>query len=231
LNDESVAQRQKKNESLPNLVPAATRLVEALRAGARPGACALLGCTLIHGELAARIVEVEAYENANDPGSHAFHGPTPRNHVMFGEPGHAYLYFTYGNHWMLNVSCFEKGVAGAVLIRAAMPIRGHDVMFARRPKAQNDRDLLSGPGKLCQAFGLTGAYNGLHLLCPDAPLRIVPGTAVRRFLQGRRIGLRPGRGDVLPWRFVDAEHLAYASSPRSGLTVVRRSTGLDHGAA
>lgn len=224
-------QKRKPNDWQPSSVPATTRLVDALRAGARPGACALLGCTLVHGDLAALIVEVEAYENANDPGSHAFRGPTPRNHVMFGAPGHAYLYFTYGNHWMLNVSCFEKGIAGAVLIRAAMPIRGHDVMFARRPKAQNDSDLLSGPGKLCQAFGLTGAYNGLDLLHPDAPLRIVPGAAVRRCLHGRRIGLRSGRGDALPWRFIDAEHLAYASSPRSGLSVLRRAPGRHHGAA
>jgi DNA-3-methyladenine glycosylase len=231
LNDAFVAQRQKKRNWRQDLVHTTTPLVEALRAGARPGACALLGCTLVHGDLAARIVEVEAYENANDPGSHAFRGPTPRNHVMFGAPGHAYLYFTYGNHWMLNVSCFEKGIAGAVLIRAAIPIRGHDAMFARRPKAQNDRDLLSGPGKLCQAFGLTGEHNGLDLLRPDAPVRIVPGHAVGRFLHGRRIGLRPGRGDTLPWRFVDAEHLDYASSPRSGLTLVRRVPGYDHGAA
>lgn len=171
----------------------------------------------MHGDLQARIVEVEAYENTNDPGSHAYRGPTPRNRVMFGPPGHAYLYFTYGNHWMLNVSCFETGVAGAVLVRAAKPIRGHEAMFARRPKARDERDLLSGPGKLCQAFGLTGEYNGLDLFDPASPLRIAPGPAVHRVRLGRRIGLRPGRGDDLWWRFVEADEIAYASAPRTGL--------------
>jgi DNA-3-methyladenine glycosylase len=152
--------------------------------------------------LAARIVEVEAYLGSDDAGSHAYRGVTPRTTVMFGPPGHLYVYFTYGMHWCANVVAAKDGDAAAVLLRAAAPAAGVEVMRERRVKARRDRDLLAGPGRLCQAFGMTGADNGNDLV--RGPIRILddgvappiaPGVSVR-------VGLTPGRGDEHPWRFV-----------------------------
>jgi DNA-3-methyladenine glycosylase len=152
--------------------------------------------------VAARIVEVEAYCGAEDPGSHAYRGMTRRNAVMFGPPGHLYVYFTYGMHWCANVVGHAAGDASAVLLRAAAPVEGLDVMRARRVKARRDRDLCAGPGRLCQAFGLTGEHDGTDLT--KGPLRIVddgtpppPAPVVTR-----RVGLRAGQGDESPWRFL-----------------------------
>jgi DNA-3-methyladenine glycosylase len=151
--------------------------------------------------LAARLVEVEAYCGSDDPGSHAFRGMTPRTEVMFGPPGHLYVYFTYGMHWCANVVATKDGDAAAVLLRAAAPVAGIEVMRARRPKARRDRDLLAGPARLCQAFGLTGAHNGDDLV--RGSVRILddgvappddPGVSTR-------IGLAAGRGDDHPWRY------------------------------
>lgn len=153
---------------------------------------------------AARIVEVEAYAGADDPGSHAFSGPTPRNATMFGPPGLLYVYFTYGMHFCANAVCGDEGTATAVLLRAAAPLAGLDLMHeARGPTARRTRDLCSGPGKLCQAFGLTREHDGVDLTggAGVVPVRIVddgtpppanPGVSVR-------IGLRAGSD--LPWRF------------------------------
>ena len=170
----------------------------------------LLNKVLVHRvpgapALAARVVEVEAYAGGDDPGSHAFRGPTPRNAVMFGPPGHLYVYFTYGMHWCANVVAGEGGVASAVLLRAAAPLTGLDVMRTRRSTGRSgvvrDRDLCSGPAKLCEAFGISGAFDGADLVRgvvrllddgtppPDAPLVTT------------RIGLSPGRGEEHPWRF------------------------------
>src|SRR5256885_3634606 len=135
----------------------------------------VLGCYLVRGERLARIVEAEAYRAENDPGSHAFRGLTARNRVMFGRPGLAYVYFNYGCHWMLNVVCHEEGRAAAVLLRAAEPISGLETFRELRPKAKRDADLLSGPGKLCAAFGVTGKDYGIDLLDPHSDLRIEPG--------------------------------------------------------
>jgi DNA-3-methyladenine glycosylase len=151
--------------------------------------------------LAARLVEVEAYCGSDDPGSHAYRGMTPRTEVMFGPPGHLYVYFTYGMHWCANVVATKEGDAAAVLLRAAAPVEGIDVMRARRTKARRDRDLLAGPARLCQAFGLTGEHNGADLV--RGPLRIVDdGVAPPVPGVSTRIGLAPGRGDDHPWRFV-----------------------------
>lgn len=114
------------------------------------------------GELRGRIVETEAYEGRNDPGSHAFRGPTERTQVMFGPAGHLYVYRSYGVHWCVNVVTNATGDAGAVLLRALEPIAGIDRMRARRDRTALE-DLCSGPGKLCQAYGITREQNGVDL--------------------------------------------------------------------
>ena len=108
----------------------------------------LLNKLLVRGALVARLVEVEAYAGDEDAGSHAFRGETARNRTMFGPGGGLYVYFTYGMHWCANAVCGDEGWPSAVLLRAAAPIAGLDVMRARRPAARRDRDLLSGPAKL-----------------------------------------------------------------------------------
>ncbi|HVW34439.1 MAG TPA: DNA-3-methyladenine glycosylase [Acidimicrobiia bacterium] len=167
----------------------------------------LLGKLLIHqdpagGPVGGRIVEVEAYlGEGTDPGSHAYRGMTKRNAVMFGPPGHLYVYFTYGMHWCSNVTCNPRGHGGAVLLRALAPTDGLDAMWARRPKAKRTRDLCSGPARLAQALGLTGAHDGTDLTA--GPVRLLddgtpppdqPGNSVR-------IGLSAGKGDDSPWRW------------------------------
>jgi DNA-3-methyladenine glycosylase len=127
----------------------------------------LLGCVLVveaGGERASgRIVETEAYLGADDPGSHAAtRGVTPRNAVMYGAPGTAYVYFTYGNHHMLNFVCEDAGTAGAVLVRAIEPLDGVEAMTSRR-KGRSFRELCNGPGKLTQALGIDLSDNGVAL--------------------------------------------------------------------
>jgi DNA-3-methyladenine glycosylase len=173
---------------------------------------ALLGTHLVHGPLRARIVETEAYRH-DDPGCHAFGKSRMKNMVLFGEPGRAYVYFTYGMHWMLNLSALPEGQAGGILIRAAEPLEGLERMYERRAKALRPEDLLSGPGKLASAFGIASGHNGLPLLDSRSELRLEAGTPVGTVRAGTRIGLAPGRGDDLPWRFVDAESLRWVSRP------------------
>ncbi len=151
--------------------------------------------------LAARLVEVEAYCGSDDAGSHAYRGMTPRTEVMFGPPGHLYVYFTYGMHWCANVVATKDGDAAAVLLRGAAPVDGIDIMRERRVKARRDRDLLAGPARLCQAFGLTGEHNGVDLV--RGSVRIVDDGVAPPAAPGisTRIGLAPGRGDDHPWRY------------------------------
>jgi DNA-3-methyladenine glycosylase len=151
--------------------------------------------------IAARLVEVEAYRGATDPGSHSFRGCTPRNATMFGKPGVLYVYFTYGMHWCANAVCGPGKQPHAVLLRAAAPLEGLDVMRVRREKARRDRDLLSGPARLAQAFGLDRAHDGLDLV--QGPIRIVDDGVAPPAVPGTstRVGLAAGKGDTFPWRF------------------------------
>lgn len=150
---------------------------------------------------AGRIVEVEAYCGEADPGSHAYRGMTRRNRTMFGPPGGLYVYFTYGMHWCANVVCGDEGEGVAVLLRALAPARGVDVMRAARPAARRDRDLCSGPAKLCQALGLDGSFDGADLVGADRGVWVgndgVPPPS--RPFQTTRIGLSAGAEH--PWRW------------------------------
>ena len=170
----------------------------------------LLNKVLMRGERAGRIVEVEAYHGANDAASHAYRGLTPRTAVMFGPPGHLYVYFTYGMHWCANVVCGPEGEAAAVLVRALEPTAGLGQMWQARPAARHRRDLCNGPAKLCQALGITGEDNGADLLAgrrragstaaPDAVQLLDDGTPPpRRPGRGTRIGIKEATDKR--WRF------------------------------
>jgi DNA-3-methyladenine glycosylase len=171
------------------------------RRDSRDVAPELLGKVLVHGRRAGRIVEVEAYCGAEDPGSHAYRGRTARNATMFGPAGGLYVYFTYGMHWCANAVCGDEGVGVAVLLRALAPLRGIDEMRADRPAARRDRDLCSGPAKLCMALGIDRAFDGADLVTADRGVTIVDdGTPPPDHpAQGLRIGLSAGAD--LPWRW------------------------------
>ena len=188
-----------------------SQLREHLREDVLVASQRLLGCILIRGERRAKIIEVEAYRAEGDAGSHAFRGPTPRNQAMYGPPGHAYVYFNYGCHWMLNVVAHQEGCAAAILVRAAKPLQGLELMKQHRPKAKHDWDLLSGPGKLAAAFEITHRDYGIDLLSPHSDLRIEPGSPVAQMAITPRIGLAKGKGDDLPWRFIDSQEPKYLS--------------------
>jgi DNA-3-methyladenine glycosylase len=161
----------------------------------------LLNTLLVHGDRIARIVEVEAYRGTEDPASHAYRGPTKRNAVMFGPPGRLYVYFTYGMHWCANVVCGPEGVAGAVLLRAAAPVAGLDAMWSARRAARGERDLCSGPAKLCQAMGLNRDHDGADLLIADRGVSLVADgvSPPVRPAVGVRVGIR--RAAEQPWRW------------------------------
>jgi DNA-3-methyladenine glycosylase len=175
----------------------------------------LLNKVLTGNDVAARIVEVEAYRAEEDPGSHAYRGRTARNASMFEAPGTLYVYFSYGNHWCMNAVCGGPGErAHAVLLRAAEPVAGIELMRTRRPRAHTDRLLCSGPGRLGQAFAVDRTYDGTSLL--RGPLRIRddgmpppdrPGVSTR-------IGLGAGKGDDLCLRFYVAGNPNVSRSPR-----------------
>ena len=155
----------------------------------------LIGATLLVDGVGGRIVEVEAYDQ-EDPASHAFRGQTARNAVMFGAPGHAYVYRSYGIHWCVNFVCDAPGRAEAVLIRALEPTHELGVMRARRG-VDAERSLCSGPGKLCQALGLTREHNGLAL--DEPPFALLARSGTLKIVTGPRIGIT--RATELSWRY------------------------------
>lgn len=171
------------------------------------------------GLIAGRIVETEAYTGAGDPASHAYRGLTTRNAVMFGPAGYAYIYFTYGMHYCLNVVAGRKGAAGAVLLRSLEPLHGLAVM-RRHGVTGGDERLCSGPGKICKAFGLTLQHNGLDLT--RGPLGIAAAGSVsdRQVTVGQRIGIT--RAADLPYRFARADSRS-VSVPARGMATGRTS--------
>ena len=154
------------------------------------------------GAVTVRLTEVEAYDGENDPGSHAYRGPTPRTEVMFGPAGRLYVYFTYGMHWCANIVCGEDGRAGAVLLRGGEVVEGVELARSRRSAAKRDVDLARGPARLAQALGLTGADNGLVLGDGRGELH-PPARTAERVVTGPRVGVAGpgGDGDLFPWRF------------------------------
>ena len=177
--------------------------MRALLSGPAPEAArGLLGCRLSAGGVTVRISETEAYAGTADAASHAFRGPTARNEVMFGPAGHAYVYFTYGMHWCMNVVCGPDGVASAVLLRAGAVVEGLEMARARRVSAVRDRDLARGPARLCAALGIDRAAYGVDLLGPASPVRLLPAVEpvpAESVHSGPRVGVT-GAHDV-PWRY------------------------------
>jgi len=155
----------------------------------------LIGATLLFADIGGIIVEVEAYHHT-DPAAHSFRGRTERNAVMFGPPGFAYVYRSYGIHWCLNFVCEHEGSASAVLIRALAPSQGIATMRRRRGLA-DERLLCSGPGRLCEALAITGAHNGLALDRP--PFRLLARDSEVEIANGPRIGIT--KAVELPWRY------------------------------
>lgn len=156
----------------------------------------LIGVALLVDGVGGIIVETEAYDQA-DPASHSFNGSTPRNAAMFGAPGHAYVYRSYGIHWCLNFVCEPPGHGAGVLIRALQPTTGLPAMRARRGGVEDPRKLASGPGRLCQALALDRSFDGLPLDAP--PFHLAPAPAAAPVATGPRIGIT--RAMDVPWRF------------------------------
>ncbi len=176
----------------------------------------LLGGVLRHGEVAVRITEVEAYDGANDPGSHSYRGRTARNEVMFGPPARLYVYFTYGMHHCCNVVVGPVGIPSAVLLRAGQVVDGLELARARRGSV--DRDLARGPARLCQALAIDLTHNGTDLTTGSLTLDL-QGSYTGRVRTGPRVGLRQAADR--PWRFwADGDPTVSTYRP----AVVRRRT-------
>ncbi|MEU9337639.1 DNA-3-methyladenine glycosylase [Streptomyces sp. NPDC048290] len=170
----------------------------------------LLGRILLRttpdGPIAVRLTEVEAYDGPNDPGSHAYRGPTPRTAVMFGPPGHVYVYFTYGMWHCMNLVCGPDGTASAVLLRAGEIVEGEELARKRRISARNDKELAKGPARLATALDVDRTLDGTDACTPgETPLRILTGTPAPtdQVRNGPRTGVsgQGGDGEIHPWRF------------------------------
>ena len=179
----------------------------------------LLGAHLVRLEDGKRvsglIVEAEAYRGEEDQGCHAKAGRTPRTQVMFGPPGHAYVYFTYGMHWMLNFVTEGEGFPAAVLIRAIVPSEGIEIIASRR-NSQPRQHWTDGPAKICQSLAITGEFNGIDLCAPQAPIFVEPGAPIAdQFVTtGPRVGFNnvPEPWNSMPWRFlVEPDYLTTMS--------------------
>jgi DNA-3-methyladenine glycosylase len=167
--------------------------------------------------MAGRVVEVEAYCGSEDPASHAYRGLTKRNAVMFGPPGYLYVYFTYGIHWCANLVCSPQGTATAVLLRALAPVSGLDAMRTARGEGISDRNLTSGPARLCQAFGITGADDGADLVRGDRGLVLLDDgvAAPEHPAKSGRIGIR--QAAEVQWRwFVEGDPNVSKGRPAPG---------------
>ncbi len=179
-----------------DLAPVATTLAPAL-----------LGARVVRedadGRVVVRLTEVEAYLGESDPGSHAYRGRTARTGVMFGPPGHLYVYFTYGMHWCANVVCGPDGTATAVLLRAGEVVEGHDLARARRPACRRDVDLARGPARLASVLNLGRADDGLDLCAPTSSTWLETGERPVDVAVGPRVGVSGAGGDAVafPWRF------------------------------
>jgi DNA-3-methyladenine glycosylase len=184
---------------------------------------ALLGGVLVHGDVVLRITEVEAYDGANDPASHAFRGQTPRNAVMFGRAGHLYIYFTYGMHYCANVVCGPVGAASAVLFRAGEVVGGEALARTRRPAVSAGPALARGPANLVRTLGLGPGDNGRDV-CAPGPVRLLAGPPVPAadIRSGPRVGIREAADR--PWRFWVADDPT-VSAYRPGRGAVR--AGID----
>jgi DNA-3-methyladenine glycosylase len=191
-----------------------------------PVAPDLLGCVLEHqteaGLVAVELTEVEAYAGASDPASHAYRGKTARNAVMFGPPGHAYVYFTYGMYFCVNLVCLGNGSASAVLLRAGRIIEGEELARARRTRGTTKipfRDLARGPARLCQALDIDRSLDGADVCVPDSPLRMrwpeagtTARSAERKVASGPRVGISAAA--EVPWRFwIEGEPTVSAYRP------------------
>jgi DNA-3-methyladenine glycosylase len=169
----------------------------------------LIGATLLVAGVGGRIVETEAYHHT-DPAAHSYRGPTPRNAVMFGPPGFAYVYRSYGIHWCLNFVCEAEGSASAVLIRALEPLEGVPAMRRRRG-SMDGRLLCAGPGRLCEALGVTDRHNGLPL--DRAPFELREREGRPKIVIGPRIGITKAVDH--PWRFGLAGSLYWSKAFKS----------------
>lgn len=178
---------------------------EQLTVDVLPAARLLLGCHLVadrpEGEVVVRLVEVEAYRGADDPAAHSYRGRTPRNAVMFGPPGHLYVYFVYGMHFCVNVSCLPDGEPGAVLLRAAEVVSDLEAARVFRPTARSDAELARGPARLATLLGLHREHNGVDLTDPMSPVRLLAGEPVSAadIRTGPRVGVAAAQDR--PWRF------------------------------
>jgi DNA-3-methyladenine glycosylase len=173
----------------------------------------LLGAVVVREGVALRLTEVEAYDGANDPASHAFRGQTPRNAVMFGRPGHAYVYFTYGMHFCVNLVCGPPGIAAAVLLRAGEVIDGEEIALARRPRS-SARDLARGPARLSQALGIDRTLDGVDVTKASSAITVRAGDPVEagRVRRGPRTGI--AQAADRPWRlWIDGEPTVSAYRP------------------
>ncbi|HWA65479.1 MAG TPA: DNA-3-methyladenine glycosylase [Mycobacteriales bacterium] len=159
----------------------------------------LLGCVVSAAGVSIRLTEVEAYDGGNDPASHAYRGQTARNAVMFGPPGHAYVYFTYGMHFCMNLVCGPVGTAQAVLLRAGHVVSGVEIARARRPAARSDRDLARGPARICQALTVDRSLDGVDVTARASTITVSAGTPVPD--AAVRVGPRIGISVATDWPY------------------------------